>query len=224
MSLRSEKLPARVLAYVTAHRQPWRARPLADAMGEDASHISTTLTNLFNDGKGPLVRVKVEMPGTQPQWEYQVSALVGVGEARKPVLPPPYSGRTIVRRDENQAPIPSNHGGAVKGALPDLLGPRERSVATPPHEVAPPRVKRKTTRRAKEPKPARKVKVPKKLQSPAANLHPAAAETNGFRCAVFSDGALAIQASRGNLELTAPETRELFCYLERVVRDAQTPA
>ena len=41
----------------------------------------------------------------------------------------------------------------------------------------------------------------------------------GFRCGIYSDGQFAICAAEGQITLSEAETRAMFGYLERVVKD-----
>ena len=43
----------------------------------------------------------------------------------------------------------------------------------------------------------------------------------GFRCGIFSDGTLAINAEDGQITLSEPETRAMFKYLDRVFDGAE---
>lgn len=40
---------------------------------------------------------------------------------------------------------------------------------------------------------------------------------DGFRCGIFSDGTLSIDAGEGQITLSEPETRAMFKYLDRVL-------
>lgn len=220
MKPREGSLASRILDHMKDHPVPWRAKPLAEALDADPNIVSTVLSQIHDDGKGPLTRCEVSLIGTNRKvFEYRISA--GAGGSAMPAATwfgqPASLGQRIVRRDEGQAPIPSSHG--RKPAVED---------GTPlPEESRPKTRKRKggTGKRAKlAPKGARGARKAKR-QPRAAKLQATAATpvaqipARPFRCAVYSDGSLAIESGTESIELLEPETRQLFDYLERVVRE-----
>lgn len=202
---------SRVLAFMTAHPTPWRAKQLAEAMRiQEVSRVATAMWQLYDEGKGPLTRCVVQTPQerVKEQLEYRIAAgAAGTAARVGPSSMLNTAGRPIVRRDENQAPIPSHFGASAK---PEKVEREKKAKKARPEKT------RKT--RVAKPAGAKDKRAGRSMVGtsppPVTHAHP------GFRCAMFSDGALAIEAAQGSIELSEPDTRALFDYLDRVVRAA----
>lgn len=225
MKPREGSLASRILDHMKDHPVPWRAKPLAEALDADPNIVSTVLSQIYDEGKGPLTRCEVSLIGTNRKvFEYRIGA--GAGGSAMPAATwfgqPGSLGQKIVRRDEGQAPIPSSHG--RRPAVEDGTPQEEKTRKT----------RRRKSGSGKRVKPARKGAKPApkgarkaKRQPRAAKLRATAATpvtqtpARSFRCALYSDGSLAIECGAESIELLEPETRHLFTYLECMVRDLE---
>ena len=106
---------------------------------------------------------------------------------------------------------PTSAGGAKRKGVKGSKR-RRASGSKPPRSTAGsrrvPKVQRNTATAA--PKGGKSIeKVSRKT--------PPAPAPEGFRCGIFSDGTLAINAEDGQLTLSEPETRAMFKYMDRVL-------
>lgn len=203
----------------------YRPPEIAAKFEADVTIVSATMAQMSSDegGDGLLTRCKVFVPGQRDSWEYRIAAAASgaappldrstAHSAASNFKPP----RTF-RRDQDQAPIPSNHGRSA--SKDDRNAKPKRTPESKPAKK--PRAPYGSKKKAVAGKRSKAAGRRSKQAAPAAELQrlPAPPAAPGFRCAVYSDGSLSLKAARGEFELNPVETHRLFDYLEKFVREA----